>query len=403
MAALSYDDARALALEAVTCQPSLRLPLDSADGHLLAESVLARVPLPAWTSASMDGFAVRSEDLGPAESVAIFRVVGGGHAGGGTPPLLAPGTAWRVATGGRIPANADSVVRQEDTARDGELLRLTDRRDVGRNVRPEGDDIRPGTLALSPGTRIHPGTIALLAALGVDHPLVIRRPRVAILASGDELSDVDHPDQLLSGECTADANTPMLTAMVRRGGGVALPLPLARDTPAAIQSALEGANDADFIVTAGGVSVGAHDYVPTVMAELGATTIFRRVAIRPGGPVTMARLPDGRCWLALPGNPVSAWVTSLLFALPILGALVGDPSPGPGWLPMRLGTDLARHPTLELFPRVVLDGQQPPLATVAGRQESWFTSGLARADGIVRIPSGTGTVRAGSDVIGMPR
>jgi molybdopterin molybdotransferase len=398
VSALDYDDALARALAATRPEPSLRVPVADADGHILAEPIIATIPLPRWRSTSMDGVAIRAADL-TEDDDATLRLAGTAAAGDPAPPPLAPGTAWRVATGGRIPANADSVIRQEDLVVEGDRVRLTDRRDVGRNIRAEGADVAAGALALTVGRAIGPGTIALLAALGVDHPLVIRRPRVAILASGNELADRHHTDRVRSGESIADVNTPMLTAMVRRAGGTPIALPLARDSIDALGAALTDV-DADFWLTAGGVSVGPHDHVPEAIHRAGATVIFRRARIRPGGPVTLARLPDGRLWLALPGNPVSAWVTFLLFARPILHAMAGVADPRPAWEPVHLADAVARHPTLDLFPRMRLDAGVPPVATTAGPQASWYTSTLADSEALIRIPSGTSEVPAGTAVMG---
>ena len=376
-------------------QPSLRLPLLDAVGHLLAEEVRAPWPLPRWTAASMDGYAVLGRDVAGAspDDPRRLPLAGGAPAGAPPPPPLPAGAAWRVATGGRIPAGADSVIRQEDTTLDGDRVVIADDRDVGRNLRPEGGDLAAGALALRQGTVIGPGQVALLAALGVAAPLVVRSPRVTVLTSGDELVALDHAEAAAIGTHLPDVNAPMLAALVGAAGGVAEvigPLPDGQD---ALVEAVRGSG-ADLVVSAGAVSVGEHDHVPGAMAALGAELLFRRVRLRPGGPTTAAILPDGRPWLALPGNPVSALVTWHLLGRPLLRALTHDPAPVAPTLAVTLAEPVERHPRLDLYPRVVLDGVDSagrPRARLTGPQGSWVTTSIARADGIVRIEAGEGT------------
>src|SRR5690606_7351088 len=175
-------------------------------------------------------------------------------------------------------------------------------RDLHRNIRPVGGDVAEGSIAIPAGTTFTPGVVGLLASLGQSTPMVQRQPRVAVLSSGDAVVPRDYLDQVISGDRIPDANTPMLCALVRECGAVPVPLGLVTDDPRAIADAVRSARDADLVITAGGISVGLHDHVPEAMAMLGATVQFRRVRIRPGGPTTLAVLPDGRPWLALPGD-----------------------------------------------------------------------------------------------------
>jgi molybdopterin molybdotransferase len=414
MTAVSVAEAIARVLDAVAPQPTLRLPIADAAGHVLARDVIAPWPLPPWTAASMDGYAVRGDDVRGASAgqPITLPLAGGGHAGDGPPPSLAPGTAWRVATGGRVPEGADSVIRQEDTKRDPRseirdpsggpsAVTITTDRDVGRNVRPLGGDVAKGSVALDAGTVVTPGVVALLAALGEATPVVHRRPRVGIITSGDEVVSLEHPEQLVSGERLADVNTPMLAALVQQAGGVAVPIGLLPDDAAALRDAVDRARDVDLLLTAGAVSVGEHDHVPAVMADLGAEMLFRRVRIRPGGPTTLARLPDGRAWLALPGNPVSAFVTFHVFAKPAIRRMMGCPEPAPVPGQARLAEPLTRHPTLDLYLRVTLGPDPaggPPTARRTGDQGSWLTSSVARAQGLAVLEAGEGEVAAGGTV-----
>lgn len=404
MQPISYDDALACLLHWSQPGPTLRMSLDLAGGQFLTTDIMAHFPLPRWPSSSMDGFAVEGGAVRnvTADAPVRLRLAGETAAGESTPPPLAAGTAWRVATGGRIPPGTDTVIRQEDTTTDAGDLLVHDARDVGRNVRPEGGDVRAGDTVIQAGTAITPGVMAVLAALGVGELMVIRRPRVALLCSGDELAGFDHVDAIVAGDRIADVNTPMLTAMVHEAGGICVALGVVPDRADALVERLTHAADADLILTAGGISVGPHDHVPEAMARLGATVVFRRVWMRPGGPVTACRLPDGRLWVALPGNPISAWTTFLMLARPVIRAMLGDPSPAPHWSAHRFAGAILRHPTLDLFVRVRTNGDGS--VTPTGPQESWRTTALALAEGVVRIPAGSGEAAEGQivDGIAMP-
>ncbi len=411
MTAVPIDEGLALIRHHAAAQPAVRVPLADALGHVLAEAPTARWPLPAWTAAAMDGYAVHARDVQGAtrDAPIVLRLAGGGHAGDAAPPPLEPGTAWRVATGGHVPDGADSVIRQEDAAatdaganRPGSVTLLDDR-DAGRNVRPAGSDVAAGATPLPAGTRLGPGQLAMLAALGVATPMVHRHPRVGILTSGDEVAPLDDLERIAARERLADANGPMLHALVAGAGGVPVDLGLVPDDPARMRDAIERAGDVDLILTAGGISVGAHDHVPAVMATLGAVVRFRRTRIRPGGPTTFATLPDGRPWLALPGNPVSAFVTFHVFARPAIRQMMGDTAPDAP-RPVAVlgdGDPLARHPLLDLYLRVTLTADPtggPPVARLTGHQGSWVQSSIAVADALAIVPAGEGTIEPGASL-----
>lgn len=410
MTAHRVAEARAAILNTTTRQPTLRLPLADALDHLLAEDVIAPWPLPMWTAASMDGYAVRAADVrGASEDAPInLPLVGGGDAGDVEPPPLRPGTAWRVATGGRVPNGADSVVRQEDTDRDaGHVTRHASRvtfindRDAGRNVRPAGGDVAKGATVLQRGDTITPGVLAMLAALGEAAPVVYRKPRVVILGSGNEVASLSQLERIASGERIADVNGPMLAAMVRVSGGVPVELGLVADDPEAIAAAIRAASDADLIITAGGISVGQLDHIVTVMESLQARIVFRRVKLRPGGPTTHAVLPDGRPWLALPGNPVSAFVTFHLFAAPAIRAMSGAEHPFTTLHRAVLHSTVMRDPSLDQYLRVRLEPSTNgglPTARVTGNQGSWVLSSIVAADALALVEAGEGELAAGGEV-----
>ncbi len=403
MRIVSADEAAAEILAVASLQPALRFPLAAALGHVLAEDIVADIALPPWTNASMDGYAVRAADILGAtpDRPARLRVtsaIAAGHADGAS---IGPGEAARIFTGAPIPAGADSVVRQEDTQRDDDVVVVQRDRDASANVRAAGGDVARGACALPARTVIGPHQLALLAALGISQPMVHRGPRVAIISTGDELCTLDHPDEISSGRRLADVNSPALAALVAEAGGVATALGIAPDDADALQTMIESAGDADVIITAGGVSVGDHDHVREVMRARGATMRFDRVRMRPGGPTALAMLPDGRPWLALPGNPVSAMVTFELFARPAIRAMAGRRDPLRERFGATLISDAPRDATLEQYLRCVFasptdDGRVN--ATLTGPQGSGMLTSMARADGLIVIPAGSGVVSAGNIV-----
>lgn len=398
---LSVKEAVGVVLSHARPQPVLRIPLVDSIGHILAEEVKALIPLPPWTNAAMDGYAVLADDIREARSDApvSLRVVSAIAAGAEVPRAIQRGEAARIFTGAPVPAGADTVVRQEDTDRGRETVTIHDGRDAGHNIRLEGADLAVGDLALPRGTAIGPHQLALLASLAVTHPMVHRRPRVGVLGTGDEVIDLDHPEEILSCRRLGNSNGPALEALVEESGGVAVSLGLVGDDPAAIRDRLLGATDVDVILTAGGVSVGDHDHLRGVMESLGAELHFTRVQVRPGGPTSCGVLPDGRLWIGLPGNPVSAMVTYELFARPAIRAMMGDPSPHRQRMRVMLDEPVRRNPKLVMWLRAMFswpDDSGVPHARLTGPQGSGALTSVARSQGLVEIPPGEGSLDAGS-------
>jgi molybdopterin molybdotransferase len=403
MRIVSVEEAARDIVAAVAVQPSLRMPLLDACGHVLRHDVLAAVALPPWTNAGMDGYAIRADDLHGASPTTPVRlhVIDSIAAGTVTTRSLGAGEAARIFTGAPLPPGADSVIRQEDTAREGATITILSDRDARANVRHAGGDLALGALALGAGTVLGPHQIALLAALAVAHPVVHRRPRVGILTSGDELVSLEHPDEILAARKQADVNTPALAALVQQAGGIAVPLGIARDNRQELHRLIEAADDIDLLITAGGVSVGDHDHIRAVMVAREVHTIFDRVRVRPGGPTAFGTFPDGRPWLALPGNPVSAMVTFELFGRPAIRRMAGYRNPFRR--PMRAMLHDAVRPdaTLDQYLRVSFTGDAGgglPVAALTGAQGSGMLMSLARADGLVIIPAGHDVVPARSSV-----
>ena len=307
------------ALEAVLALVSPRgaetVPLREAGGRILAEAVVAARDQPPFAASAMDGYAVRASDAAPG---AALRVVGEAAAGRPWSGEVGPGEAVRIFTGAPIPRGADRVVIQEDVAREGDRIALGADIDPGPYVRPAGGDFTAGARMEAP-VRLTPERIALAAAMGCAAPRVVRRPVVALMATGDELAS---PGEALGGGQVVASNAYGLAAMAEAEGAEARLLPIARDDRASLEQGFALADGADLIVTIGGASVGDHDLVAPVARALGMRLGFHRVAMRPGKPLMAGRLGEAAV-LGLPGNPVSALVCGRVFMVPAIRRMLG--------------------------------------------------------------------------------
>ncbi|HUP50108.1 MAG TPA: gephyrin-like molybdotransferase Glp, partial [Thermoanaerobaculia bacterium] len=314
---LSVEEALARVLSLVRPLEAERASIEDAVGRVLREDVTAIADVPPADNSAMDGYAVRSADA--ARAPVTLRVIGEVAAGRVPSQTVEEGTAMRIMTGAAIPPGADAVAQVEIT--DGGTERVTIDRNVtaGTNVRRRGEDMRAGEVVLRAGTRIGAAEIAVAAAARRQALMAGRRPALAILATGDELVP------LASGEGVVDSNSYALASLAREAGAIPRRAALVRDTLEATREAIEGALDADFIVTTGGVSVGAYDFVKEALDALGARTHLWRVAMKPGKPVVVATL-RGRLFFGLPGNPVSAMVSFLLFVAPAIRKALGETS-----------------------------------------------------------------------------
>ena len=311
---IPVDDAlnRVLAL----CNPLdiETVPLAQASGRVLAAPVQARRDQPPFVGSAMDGYAVK----GPVAVGQTFQVIGEAGAGNAFTGKVSTGEALRIFTGAPMPEGADHVVIQEDIERDGDVITLQPSLGKGANVRPAGGDFRAGDTISAP-RRLRPVDLGLLAAMNIAQVPVHKRPRVALIATGDELvmpGEDPRPDQIVASSVFA------LKAMVEAEGAEALILPIARDSVEQLTTVLKMARGCDVIVTLGGASVGDHDLVAPVTEALGAERAFYKIAMRPGKPLMAGQL-FGALMMGLPGNPVSALVCAHLFLLPALRALQG--------------------------------------------------------------------------------
>lgn len=397
---LGARDAALRILEHIRPQPPLRVPLDDALGSVLADDVTSSLDIPAWTNSAMDGYATRADDVRGASDArpARLRIVEEIPAGHFPARAIGPGECSRIFTGAPIPEGADGVVRQEDTDQGTPVVTIYKDRDAGGNLRHAGEDVRRGALALRHGVLLGPAELGLLASLAVAHPLVHRRPRVAIMGSGDEIVDVDRPDEILAGRKIASSNTHTLIALVRLAGGEPINLGIARDSRESFREHLAAAREADLLMTTAGISVGEHDYVRPVLEEMGATQKFWKLRMRPGAPVGFGLLGDIP-WIGLPGNPVSTMVTFELFVRPAIRRMCGHALPFRKAVRVTLAEAISLKPRLQHFLRaVVSDGPTGPEARLTGPQGSGILTSMVKANALLVIPEGQFETPAGSAV-----
>lgn len=373
---LSVADAQARLLGGVQALPAETLLLREAVGRVLAADVVARLTQPPFAASAMDGYAIRWADRAGA-----WRVIGEAAAGRGFAGVVGAGEAVRIFTGAPLPGGADTVVVQEEVARDAETARLTGEGPPreGAHIRPAGLDFTAGAMVGAAGARVTPARAGLLAAAGHGAVAVHRRPRVVLLATGDELVP---PGTLPAADQIVSSNGVMLAGLLGAFADV-IDGGIVPDTRDALAAAVRGA-DADVLVTIGGASVGDHDLVVPVLRDLGADIGFWKVALRPGKPMLSGRLGAMRI-IGLPGNPVSAHVCAYLFVVPLLRALAGEREVLPPLFPATLGAALAANGPRQDYLRAVATAG--PVVTAAGRQDSAMLGVLAEANTlIVRAP-----------------
>ncbi|MDX2223808.1 MAG: molybdopterin molybdotransferase MoeA, partial [Rhodospirillaceae bacterium] len=296
---ISVAEARARIVAALTPLPNETIDVMDTLGRVLAVDAIARISHPVADMSAMDGYAVRAAD---AVAGARLRVTGKAAAGHPWSGAVGPGEAARIFTGAHVPAGADAIVIQEDTAAAGEFVTINETAIGGRHIRPAAQDFRDGETVLTAPRRLSYRDVGLLAAMNLPLVHVTRRPRVAILSTGDEVvmpGDPIGPGQLVS------ANGPGLCAFVRHHGGEPVHLGIASDDAASLQALAESATNADMIVTSGGVSVGDHDLIGSVLGRAGLDVGFHKIAMRPGKPLMFGRFKSTP-FMGLPGNPVSA-------------------------------------------------------------------------------------------------
>jgi molybdopterin molybdotransferase len=384
-------------LSAVRVRPSEEVPLASAVGRILAEDLRAGFSIPPFANSQMDGFAVRSADLTAASRSrpGELRVGGTVAAGASAPPPVEPGGALRIMTGAPIPTGADAVVKVEDTESAGEVVRVYVAPKPGSFVRPAGEDVVAGDLVLERGRRLRPADIGVAAALGWPVLRVSSRPRLAVLATGDELVPLGQP---LTPGRIYNSNAYALAAAALEAGADPTLLGTVGDDREALRVALRAASEFDVAVSTGGVSVGDFDFVKQVMEEIGLERRFWQVAQKPGKPLTFAAR-DGCLFFGLPGNPVSALVCFELYVAPAIRRSLAMGEVFAATVEVTMAESVATARDLTELVRCRLEGGARGLSAVpTGTQSSGALRSMSLADCLVVSPPGRAMLESGERV-----
>jgi len=371
-------------------------------GRVLAEDLSSRVSHPPAAVSSMDGYAVRAADTADAPNT--LKLIGESQAGGGFSGTVGAGETVRIFTGAPLPDGADAIVMQENTEADDHGVQMLESVPTGRFVRPAGMDFSTGDVLLKAGTLLNARHIGLAAAMNAPELTVRRRPRVAILATGDE---VVMPGQPMGPSQIVSSNSFLLASLVRALGGDPVDLGIAGDTVDQLKAAVEGAVGTDLLITIGGASVGDYDLVGKVLHEAGLRQIFYKIAMRPGKPLLFGIL-EGRFGglpvLGMPGNPVSTGVCSILFLKPAIAAMLGIPETGVDRQTARLGQDLPENDQRQDYLRASLsagtDGDR--VATPLGKQDSAMLARFSEAHCLIVRPPFAKSAKTGDLVEILP-
>jgi molybdopterin molybdotransferase len=397
-APVSVEEAQRLVLAAIATLGTEQVPLEEARGRVLREDVVAPRDIPGADNSAMDGYALCASDVAAASADApvLLRVTGDVPAGVVASARVEPGTAMRIMTGAPIPAGADCVAQVEVTDGGSEEVRIFHSLREGANVRRRGEDMRAGELVLGAGALLGPGEIGVAASAQKGELLVARRPVVALFSTGAELVDVGTP---VGPGQVVNSNSWSLAALAEEAGAVVRRLGIVGDTKAATERAIEEALDADIVVSSGGVSVGAYDFVKDAMEDLGAETIFWRVAMKPGKPLLFSRLRGKPCF-GLPGNPVSCMVSFHLFIAPAIRKASGLSG---GLLPpvvnARLLAPLEAKGERRVYMRVHVSSSGGELVAAPARaQGSGVSTSMVGANGLAVLEPGTARSAAGDSV-----
>jgi molybdopterin molybdotransferase len=391
--AVTFEEARNLILENVAPLAAERVQLLAAVGRILAEELRAPWDLPGWDNSAMDGYAVRAEDCCKPVTLAVVDYLPAGGSAEGM--VVRPGTAVKIMTGAPVPQGCTAVVPFEAATEEGDRVHIRDRVEPRSHIRFRGEDLRSGDLVIPAGTLLRPPEINMLAAFGQAEVAVYRRPRVAILSTGDELVELGEP--IAPGKIV-NSNSHSLAAAVMEAGGEPVLLGIARDNRESHLEKLSAGLAADVLITSAGVSAGDRDLVREVLSALGVRQIFWKAAIQPGGPIAFGirgKVPV----FSLPGNPVATLITFEMFVRPALLQMQGHAEPIRPTVRARLQEPAKKKPGRVRFMRVQVRGGETGLVvSSSGDQNTGILRTMVRANGIVILPAEQEYFAAGDEV-----
>ncbi len=393
---ISVDEARARIFAGLRPVAAEMLGLAQAHERVLARPVLARLSMPPADVSAMDGYAVRAADT---QSGAVLRLIGEAPAGHPFSGRMGTGETVRIFTGSVIPDGADAVLIQENASASAQGVQVNEAVALALHIRRQGEDFAVGDEVISAGRRLSVRDIGVAGAAGHPWLCVYRKPRVAILCTGDE---INLPGEPVPEGGIANSNAAMLAAFVNAHGGEALLLPIARDNVDAVAAGTQAARGADILVTTGGASVGAHDLVQAGLAQHGFALDFWKIAMRPGKPLRFGQVA-GLPVVGLPGNPVSAYVCATLFLAGAIAVLGGLPPQAPKLMKARLGAPMKANDQREDYVRATLCDDGPgPIATPLRTQSSGMLRALAEARALIRRVPHAPALEAGDVVDILP-
>lgn len=372
-----------------------QVPLIDSLGRILAADITSPIDLPQRDNSAMDGYAVRSEDIRgkcPVQLAIVEQI----PAGAVPVVTLRTGQCSRIFTGAPLPTGCDGVTRQEYTTRISDtVVRIDSDADAFGNIRRSGEDLRRDSVVVALGTELKPAHLGLLASVARDRVPVYRKPRVAVMASGDEIADLDEKGSILDGTKIGSSNTYTLLSAIRQCGAEPIALGIARDNVDDIRDRMNSARGVDLLVTSGGVSVGEHDHLRTVFENLGGDLKFWRIKMRPGKPVAFGFL-RGIPWIGLPGNPVSTMVTFELLVRPAIRKMLGLSRPFRRAVAVRINEPFKSGTSRRDFVRAVVELRDGEFtASITGAQGSGILTSMASANSLLIVPSEVKEVAAG--------
>ena len=392
---LPVADARARIVAAMVPTPPETVSLADANGRVLARDVIARVTQPPADVSAMDGYAVRAEDV--VDAPVELKQVGAAPAGSEFEGAINPGETVRIFTGGPLPRGSDAIVIQENVVADGDRITVSESAVVGTYVRGAGLDFREGDVGVPAGTVLSPRSVGLAAAMNVPWLEVHRRPRVALLTTGDEIV---RPGDPIGANQIVSSNALAMAAFIEAHGAQPIDLGIALDNRQSLMTMVEGVRGADLLVTMGGASVGDHDLVQAVLGESGLEVDFWRIAMRPGKPLMFGSL-HGVPMIGVPGNPVSSLVCALIFILPALHAMLGIADSAHGEQRQAiLGANLPANDEREDYLRatIAIDEAGQRVAKPFSKQDSSMLSLLSRANCLVVRPPHAPAAKTGDAI-----